>query len=288
MHLWRSFAAACRAGSLSGAARALSSTQPTVSRQIAQLEAQIGHTLFSRSRSGLIPTEHARSLMTLAASMIDQAETLERLARSGSSTETTALTLTASQITGTAILPPLLSAFYNSHPALRLTLSLSETTENVLEREADIAIRHTAPMQQELWGRRIGTVPIKLFAHREYLEKHGPPSSLADLPRHRLIASTAHLRDIPELAALGLTPAFSCRDDIGLLAALRAGVGIGYSQAPLASGYPELLPVLPDYVPATLPFWVVTHRDLRNVPSIRTLMQFLAEALGAYCRQAGS
>ncbi|WP_084366906.1 helix-turn-helix domain-containing protein [Neokomagataea thailandica] len=67
-HLWQSFAAAYHAGSLSGAAHALGTTQPTVCRQIHQLEIMIGQSLFSRSRSGLVPTDHARALMPMAAS----------------------------------------------------------------------------------------------------------------------------------------------------------------------------------------------------------------------------
>jgi DNA-binding transcriptional LysR family regulator len=283
-HLWRSFAAACRAGSLSGAARALGTTQPTISRQIAQLEAAIGQTLFSRSRSGLVPTNHALAMMPIAGSMIDQANTLDRLAKSANAAEATALTITASQITGMMVLPPILAAFIDAHPAVRITLSLSDAVENMLERAADVAVRHTEPTQQELWGRKIGTVPIRLYAHRNYVRCHGVPSNLAELPRHRLIASSAHLRRLPELTALGLQPAFDCGDDIGLLAALRAGVGVGYCQEPLASGEPDLVPVLREYVPAILPYWVVTHRDLRSVPGVRTLMQHLEKELSAYCR----
>ncbi|KXV33638.1 hypothetical protein AD940_11040 [Gluconobacter thailandicus] len=285
-HLWRSFAAACCAGSLSGAARTLKTTQPTISRQIAQLETVIGQPLFSRSKSGLIPNSLARTLMPIATSMIDQATTLERLASSTGPNEDMTLTITASQITGTMVLPPILSAFLEAHPAIRISLSLSDTIENVLEREADVAVRHTEPEQQELWGRKVGTVPIQLYAHRDYVRSHGTPLDLSELSRHRLVASSAHLRRLTELTELGLRPTFECRDDVGLLAAVRAAVGIGYCQAPLASGYPDLVPVLPDYIPATLPFWLVTHRDLRSVPGVRVLMQSLGQALHEYCRHS--
>ncbi|MFW7268178.1 LysR family transcriptional regulator [Gluconacetobacter sp. Hr-1-5] len=285
-HLWRSFAAACRAGSLSGAARALGTTQPTVSRQIAQLEAMIGQTLFTRSKSGLVPTAHASALMPIAASMIDQAHTLERLAKSASAAETTTLTITASQITGTMVLPSILAAFLDDHPTTRIALSLTDAVENILERKADVAVRHTEPTQQELWGRKIGTVPIKLYAHRDYVQRHGIPHDLTELSRHRLIASSAHLRRLPELTALGQRPALDCSDDVGLLAALRAGVGIGYCQMPIARDNPDLVPVLPDYIPATLPFWIVTHHDLRNVLNVRDVMRHMGEGLNAYCRRS--
>lgn len=285
-HLWRSFATACRARSLSGAARSLGTTQPTISRQIAQLEAAIGQTLFSRSKSGLVPTDHARALMPIAVAMIDQANSLERLARSTRTAEATTLNLTASQITGTMVLPSILAAFLDAHPTMRITLSLSDTVENVLERAADVAVRHTEPTQQELWGRKIGSVPIKLYAHRDYVQRHGVPGDLAELSHHRLVASSGHLRRLPELTALGLQPAFDCSDDVGLIAVLRAGVGIGYCQTPLAVIESDLVPILPHYVPAVLPFWVVTHRDLRGVPAVRMLMQHLGGALGAYCRQS--
>lgn len=285
-HLWRSFAAACRAGSLSGAARALGTTQPTISRQIAQLEAIIGQALFTRSKSGLVPTDHACAMMPIATSMIDQANTLERLAKSASAAETTTLTITASQITGTMVLPPILAAFLDDHPTTRITLSLSDTIENVIEREADVAVRHIEPTQQELWGRKIGTVPVKLYAHRDYVHRHGTPRDLTELSLHRLIASSAHLRLLPELAALGQRPTLDCSDDVGLLAALRAAVGIGYCQTPIAQNNPDLVPVLPDYIPASLPFWIITHRDLRNIPNVRDVMRHVGEGLDAYCRRA--
>ncbi|GBR46667.1 LysR family transcriptional regulator [Neokomagataea thailandica] len=282
-HLWQSFAAAYHAGSLSGAAQALGTTQPTVSRQIHQLEIMIGQSLFSRSRSGLVPTDHARALMPMAASMTNQAHALERLAKSASATQTTTLTITASQITGTMVLPSILVTFLDAHPALRITLSLNDTVENVLERDADIAVRHTEPTQQELWGRKIGFVPIKLYAHKDYVSRYGFPSDLPELSGHRLIASSIHLRRLTEL---GLQPTFECSDDAGLLAALQAGVGVGYCQAPVASEDPNLVPILPDYIPATLPFWIVTHRDLRGVPAVHSLMQHLGKALDVYCRRA--
>ncbi|WP_438381581.1 LysR family transcriptional regulator [Asaia sp. BMEF1] len=284
-HLWRSFAVACRTGSLSEAARALGTTQPTISRQIAQLERTIGQTLFSRSQSGLVPTDHALALVPIASNMIEQANTLERLARSASAAEVTTLAITASRVTGAEVLPPILASFLEIHPAIRIKLSLDDAVENVLERDADIAVRHTEPTQKDLWGRRVGAVPIKLYAHRDYISRHGMPCDVAALTQHRLIASSAHLRQVPELTRLGLQPTFDCDDDVGLLAALRAGAGIGYCQASLASEERNLIPVLPGHAFAVLPFWIVAHYDLREIPAIRILMHHLGKHLGAYCNR---
>ena len=129
-------------------------------------------------------------------------------------------------------------------------------------------------------------MPIKLYAHRNYLQRHDVPHDLTELSQHRLIASSAHLRRLPELAALGQRPALAGSDDVGLLAALRAGVSIGYCQTPIGRDNPNLVPVLPDYIPANLPFWIVTHHDPRNVVNVRDVMRHVGEGLNAYCRRS--
>lgn len=285
-HLWHSFAMVYQAGSLSEAARLLGSTQPTLSRHIAQLEANIGHPLFSRSQSGLVPTDLARQLAPGAATMAAQARTLGQLARAPDAGMTTMLTLTASRVTGALVLPPLLRPFMDARPTVRITLSLDDDVEDVLQRKADLAVRHTAPRQGDLWGRAVGTIPIRLFAHRDYIARHGIPQSLTALPAHRIVATTAHLARIPDLAALSLHPVLECDDDLGLLAAVRAGIGIGYCQAPIGQDDADLLPVLPDYRPAALPVWVITHTDLRKAPAVRALMDHLATGLAHYCARA--
>ncbi|MBB2200678.1 LysR family transcriptional regulator [Gluconacetobacter tumulisoli] len=282
-HLWRSLAAVCRCGSLSEAARELGSTQPTLSRQIAQLEAAVGHPLFSRSKSGLTPTDLARALAPVATMMTDQARTLESLARSDRMRMTTTLTVTASHITGAVVLPPILGTFMAAWPTVRVRLSLTDAVADVIGREADLAVRHVAPRQGDLWGRKVGTVRIRLFAHREYVRRHGAPRDLPDLAGHRIVAAADHIARIPELASLALRPDLECDDDLGLLAALRAGIGIGYCQEPIGRDDPQLVPVLPDYCPASLPLWVVTHADLRKAPAVRALLDHLAEGLARYC-----
>jgi DNA-binding transcriptional LysR family regulator len=132
-----------------------------------------------------------------------------------------------------------------------------------------------------LLARRIGSVGIRLFAHRSYCARRGVPASLGETEGHLLIGRPEHLAQLPADAPR-LHFGFRCNSDLGLLAAMRAGVGIGYCQAPIALRDPDLLAVLPELELARLEVWLVTHEDLRPVRRVRVLMEFLAERLAAY------
>src|SRR5262249_34673307 len=113
---YRSFLAVARRGSLSAAARELGLTQPTLGRHIAALEAAIGAKLFTRSQSGLQSTQAARELVPHAEAMAASAEALQRAASGEADTARGTVRVTASEIVGVEILPPILTAFREQHP----------------------------------------------------------------------------------------------------------------------------------------------------------------------------
>lgn len=281
-HLWRAFLAVLRSGSLSGAARDLRLAQPTLGRQIAALEEGLNLTLFTRSRDGLRPTEHALALAPEAEAMAAAAATLLRRASGGADAMRGRIRLTASTLMGAAVLPPMLAEFRIGHPGIDVDLSLSDRTEDLLRRDADLAVRNVAPSQGALIARRIGSTPIRFYAHRYYAMAHGLPATTADLGRHALIGRTAHLDRVRPAFGHDLTFAFTCNDDLGLLAALRAGYGIGYCQEALARREPDLVPVLPEITLVDLGIWLVMHEDLRATRRIRALFDHLARTLTTY------
>src|ERR1700691_287175 len=122
--LYRSFLAVIRSESLSGAARGLGLTQPTVGRQIAELEAQLGMPLFTRSRSGLKPTQAALDLVPHAETMSSAAAALRRAASGEAEAERGTVRLTASELMGAEILPPMLARFHEAHPGIAIELAL--------------------------------------------------------------------------------------------------------------------------------------------------------------------
>ena len=283
----RSFLAVVREGGLSQAARALGLSQPSVGRHVDALEAQLGGVLFTRSRSGMTPTRLALQLMPHAEAMAASAAALRRAAGSGESQLGGPVRLTAPAVMAEAVLPPMLAAFAERHPAIEIELVSTNQPLNLLTREADLAVRTVRPEQLAVLARRVATVKLRLYAHRAYLARHGTPAGIDDLQCHRLIGYDRDPRILRLMAERGLpvtAETFSLRTDseTAQLAMLRAGYGIGGCQAPLAERDPDLVAVLPDLLDFELEVWLATHERLRNSPAVRVLMDHLGEGLAAY------
>src|SRR5215471_17504935 len=185
--LYRSFLAVLTEGSLSGAARALDIAQPTVGRHIAALERSLGTPLFTRSQTGLLPMESALSLRIYAEAMSSSVAALERAAASQGPGVRGVVRITASEVIGVEVLPTIIAHLREKHPELQVELVLSNRIQDLLRREADIAVRMTRPTQELLIARRIGQVEVGLHATKQYVKRHGAPATTADLRRHALI-----------------------------------------------------------------------------------------------------
>jgi DNA-binding transcriptional LysR family regulator len=283
-HLYQTFLAVVRAGSLSGAARALGATQPTVGRQVAALEKSLQVSLFTRSREGLTPTATALQLVGRAEAMAAAAADAERHASADAAEESGTVRITASEIVGAELLPPVLAQLQADHPRLVLELVLTNRNEDLLRGDADIAVRMVQPTQKDLVARRLGTITVGLYAHRRYLKGRKIPRSIEDLRSHALIGFD---RDRSYLTALersgigSLTEFFTLRTDSQLaqLAALRAGGGIGLCQQGIAERDRSLIPLLADRVSFPLDTWLVMHRDARGSRRIRLVYDHLVREL---------
>ncbi|MEV4777741.1 LysR family transcriptional regulator [Burkholderia sp. LMU1-1-1.1] len=293
--LYRSFLAVMRDGSLSGAARALGLTQPTVGRHIESLEQALGLSLFTRSQAGLIATDDARVLRSHAEALASASTSLLRAASSlgrGAGTIHGTVRVTASEVVGVEVLPPILARLRDSHPGIAIELSISNRIEDLLKRDADIAVRMQRPQQNVLIAQRIGDIELGFHARRDYLEQHGMPRSWKEMDGHALIgigtdnAFTRTLR--PKLAALDAT-VYALRSDSDLvhLAAIRAGLGIGICQVRLAGRDPSLVRVLPDLLSIPLETWLAMHENLRANPACAAAFAALAEGLTGYANGRG-
>ena len=285
----RAFLAVLDAGSLSGAARVLGLSQPTVRRRIEDLEHQVGAPLFTRSPSGLTPTGVARDLGQHARTMATAAEAFMRTASGDADADEGVVRITASEVIGVEVLPPLMAELRARHPGLVLELSLGSRNEDLLRREADVAVRMSPPAQKSLVARRIGAVRLGLFAHRKVLEAHGIPVTLEDLKRLPLIGYESETNSVRALKAMGLTLrredfVYRTDNDLGQLAAIRGGVGFGVCQNRLAARDPDLVAVLPDVFHFDLDTWIVMHEDLRRVRRVRLVYEALAKGLTAYIK----
>jgi DNA-binding transcriptional LysR family regulator len=287
----RSFLAVMQEGSLSRAARTLALTQPTLGRHIAGLELSLGAKLFTRSRSGLIPTATARDLLPHAQAMASASQALARAASGDARGAHGVVRLTASEFVGVEVLPPMLASFRETHPQIDIELVVSDRQQDLLQREADIAVRMLRPRQSALLAWRVGHIAIGLFAHRVYVARHGMPGDTQELGRHALIGfdrDDSAYRDVsPELRITREMFAFRCDNDLAQLAALRAGLGIGGCQAPLALRDPDLVPVLPATVTFGLEMWLAMHEDLRADQRVRLLFDHLKAELASYVHTTG-
>ncbi|MDL5364299.1 LysR substrate-binding domain-containing protein [Xanthomonas sp. NCPPB 2654] len=285
--LYRTFLAVLEEGSLSAAARALALTQPTVGRHVAALEKALAVPLFVRSQTGLLPTDAALALRGHAQSMASIAASLQRAAgRHGEAVQGT-VRIAASEVIGAEVLPPVLAGLRRAHPQLRLELVLSNRVQDLLHREADVAVRMTRPQQDLLVARRIGEVALGLYAHRDYLARHGTPQGLDELVQHALVgfdAETPFLRAARAALPLWRREAFALRadSDLAQLALIRAGCGIGFFQMPLARRTPSLVPVLPQQVRLGLETWITMHQDLRGSAACSAVFAALADAMTAH------
>jgi DNA-binding transcriptional LysR family regulator len=285
--LYRTFLAVLREGSLSGAARSLGLTQPTAGRHVDALEAAVGVQLFTRSREGLAPTEAALELRPHAEAMAATAAALLRTASGPGREVRGAVRVSASEVVGVEVLPPILAALRERHPGLVLELTLSDAVEDLLRRDADIAVRMVAPRQGALRVRRLGGIPLGLHAHRSYLARQGTPRRVGELAQHSLVG---YDRETPLVRSLlarlpAFRPAhFAFRSDSTLaqLAAIRAGLGIGICQVGLAQRDPALVRVLPTAFHVRLETWLAMHEDLRSTARFRAVFDGLAEGLASY------
>lgn len=288
--LYRTLLAVLDEGPLSGAARHLALTQPTVARHIDALETILKADLFVRSQRGLEPTDLAQALRPHARAMSTAAATLLRAASGALGKVEGTVRISASDVVVVEHLPCILAQLRRRHPALELELMLSDRIDDVIAREADIAIRLAEPTQGALLGRRLPPIELGFHAHRDYIERVGAPTDIADLAARDLIG---YDHETPALRAMvaRLPPldrrTFAMRTDSNLaqLAAIRAGFGVGLCQVIVARRDPALVRVLPN-ITLALPLWVVMHQDLKTHARYRVVFDNLHEGLLALLRSS--
>jgi DNA-binding transcriptional LysR family regulator len=289
--LYRTFLAVLKEGSLSAAARSLGLTQPTAGRHIDALEQALKLSLFTRSQTGFIPTEAAHALRLHAETLAGASAALLRaasgLGHGAQQRIQGTVRITASEVIGVEVLPPILLRLQHSHPGIAIELVTSNDIENLLRRDADIAIRMQRPQQEALVARRIGTVELGWHARRDYLQRRGTPTTWEELANHTLIGidrQNAFTRSLmPYFGGLSHGD-FALRSDSNLvhLAAIRGGLGIGLCQVELARRDAQLVRVMPEQLAIPLDTWLAMHENLRGNPACGAVFAALAEGLEAY------
>jgi DNA-binding transcriptional LysR family regulator len=184
-----------------------------------------------------------------------------------------------------------LARLQQEHPGLVVELVLSNRTEDLLRRDADIAARMVRPAQEALVARRLGEIELGLHAHRDYLNRCGAPAALDDLRADALIGFDPESAFIRDLRARGGTLhrgmfTLLADSDLAQLAAIRAGCGIGVCQVGLARRDAGLVRVLPAAFSVGLETWLAMHEDLRASRRCRVAYDALAAGLSDYIASA--
>lgn len=278
--------AVLRTGSLSAAARELGQSQPTIGRHVHALERKLGIELFTRTGSGLAPTDVGAELLAEAAGMAE-AEARLRLAVEGRRDGLKGtVRITASAVVANFLLPEIIARARRELPQIQIELVSSDASENLLFREADIAIRMYRPSQLDVLARHVADVPTGLYAAPKYLDAHGRPSSLKAAMRMDFVGYDKSDLIIRAMRDMGLTVTreffpVRCDDQAAHWQLVRAGCGIGAMQCAIGDRDSKVERILAHVELPKLPMWLAAPEALRTNPRIRAVWNLLAEALPA-------
>jgi DNA-binding transcriptional LysR family regulator len=251
-----------------------------VLRRLASLEKQLGTRLFERLPGGYTITQAGEQLREQLEGVAEQVETAQRRL-SGLDTEPSGtIRVTSTDTLMHALLMPLLAEFRRAHPEIRLQVVVNNTFLSLTKREADVAVRPASRPPENLVGRKVGSIQTALYAPKAYWEENAGK----DPAEHPWVVpddSLAHLAQA-QWAAKHVSPqrvAISVDTLLGMLGAVRAGIGIGMLLTVLADHDDQLVRIGEPDSRFDTDVWILTHADLKRVPRIRRFTSFMHERL---------
>ncbi|TWB39759.1 LysR family transcriptional regulator [Nitrospirillum pindoramense] len=280
----RYFLAIARHGTLSGAARHLGVSQPTVGRRLETLETRLGTRLFQRTPAGYIPTEAGTGLVAGAERMETEALAAERAATGLDVGLEGTVRVTSPEWVGQWLLGPQLAGLHNAHPGITVELVTDARLYSLTRREADVAFRFHRFDQNEIVQRRVAMVGFGLYAAPAYLARHGAPDFTQGAAGHSLILmneSFGGLADLPWLLALAQNARQALRTNSRDLQAVACAGGAGLAALPHVMAQARGLMAVDTPTPAPpREIWAGVHRDAQRIPRIRAFFDHMAQALG--------
>lgn len=282
--LIRAFLAVAETGSLSAAARALGTSQPTLGRQVKAMEAQLGAELFHRRPKGFDLTETGAALVEPARAMRASANRIALAAAGREARLEGTVRITASVAMALHHLPPIIARIRADEPAIQIELVPSDGSSNLLFREADIAVRMYRPRQLDLVTTHLGDIELGLFGATGYLDRRGRPAQQDELLEHDFVGYDANPAILDGFRAAGFALsrewfATRCDDHAAYWELVRAGCGLGFAQASVGRACPCVEEIRVGLELPSLPVWLTAHETMRRTPRIRRVWEMLAEGL---------
>ncbi|MGQ0682020.1 LysR family transcriptional regulator [Bradyrhizobium sp.] len=276
------FLAVARHGSTIAAGKALGISQSTVHRRLEELERKIGQALVTRQASGYRLTEYGTTLQPFAERIEAAVEDFSRRATDIEQDMKGVIRVTCPEpIIARMTQSGLIERFHPRHPHLRVEFVTSDRYLDLSKGEVDVAFR-SGDTDDELIGRKIADSIWAVYASKAYVERHGRPERVEDLPRHPLVGfdeSLANHRAAKWLKEVAPDGKMSVRSNsvLGLVSAVKSGAGIGPLPTALGDAEPELVRVLGP-VPELARSWrLLTHPDIRRVPRIAAFFDYIVE-----------
>lgn len=290
-NLLNSFLAVATMGSLSKAAANLGSTQPTVGRHIEQLEANLNVRLFDRTQKGYKITELGMQLAEQTKSMKQLADNIGLIAAGKSQQVAGTVRITSSEMIAINHLPQAISKIRHHHPEISFEIVANNRSDNLLEREADIAIRMYQPQQDDLIARRVNELEMGIFISKKYPRYEDAmqlePSNLEAFATHDFIGYDRDTMILDGFKQLGIkfngklvTKDFFCiRSDSQEVGwnSLKAGLGISFQVVSACQNHDDLVRILPEFELGTMPIWVTAHREVKTSRRIRLVYDQLCD-----------
>ncbi len=282
--LIRSFRIVAIEGSLSAAARRLGLTQPTVGRHIQQLEALINEPLFTRHSRGLSLTRAGVALLEPADEMAAAAHRFAQAADGQSDALAGTVRITTSEVLAHYHMPEIIRNIRQTAPKVEIELNATDSSENLLFGEADIAVRMFRPEQVDLITRHVGDISLGIYASKSYLANFGDPERFPDTAGHTFIGYDRSDLILKGMKALGLS---ASRDDFSIRCdsqtaywqLVASGCGIGIGQCSVAAQFPDIVRILQSFAIPPLPVWLATSRQIHNSARLRHVSDHLFNSL---------
>ena len=278
------FLAVMDGGSLVAAADTLGLSQPTVGRRLTALEERLGVTLFARTGRRMVPTEVAGLIEESARKMAREMSSIRRNIAGHADGLSGQVTVSAIDGTGSEWLVPVLADLHERYPDIFVELKIESRAADLVQREADIALRMVRPTQLDLITRKLATVGFGIYASKNYLKSRSAITAIEHLREQAWVrgifrrGGTDLMQGFLDEHEIECRVVLSTNSPTAQLRAERAGIGIGVLSHRWASQQRDLQRVLPKVTPATIDLWLVTHEDLRYSARIRAVADHIVAA----------